>query len=63
MLRTLIYIVNCVVAGEIYTTGKNVTLPLAVTALTNFTSALLFISIKKLLLNEKVKETVFLEIM
>ena len=30
---------NRVVSGDIYTAGKNFTLPLAVTALTNFTSA------------------------
>ena len=32
------YIANRFVSGEIYTAGKNFTLPLAVTALTNFTS-------------------------
>ena len=32
------YIVNRVVSGEIYTANKNFTLPLALTALTNFTS-------------------------
>ena len=30
--------VNCVVSGEIYTAGKNFTLPPAVTAWTNLTS-------------------------
>ena len=35
---TFIYIINRVVSGEIYTAGKNFTLPPAVTALTNFTS-------------------------
>ena len=35
---TFISIVNRVVSGEIYTAGKNFTLPPAVTALTNFTS-------------------------
>ena len=34
-----IYIVNRIVSEEIYTTGKNITLPAAVTALTNITSA------------------------
>ena len=29
---------NMLISGEIYTTGKNFTLPLAVTALTNITS-------------------------
>ena len=32
VLCTFIYIVNHVVSREIYTTGKNFTLPLAVTA-------------------------------
>ena len=35
---TFIYIVNSVVSGEIYTTGKNFTLPPAVTAWTYLTS-------------------------
>ena len=30
--------------GEIYTSGKNFTLPLAVTAVTNLTSGLIFVS-------------------
>ena len=38
MYFVLSYIVNRAVSGEIYTAGKNFTLPLAVTALTNFTS-------------------------
>ena len=39
-----IYIVNCVVSGEIYTAGKNFTLPLAVAAWTNLTSAMILSS-------------------
>ena len=35
-----IHIVNRVVSGDIYTAGKNFTLPLAVTAWTNITSAI-----------------------
>ena len=35
---TFIYIANRVVFGEIYTTGKNFTLPAALTAVTNLTS-------------------------
>ena len=35
---TFIYIVNSVVSGEIYTTGKNFTLPQAMIAWTNLTS-------------------------
>ena len=38
VLCTFIYIVNCVVSGEIFTAGKNFTLPPAVAALTNLTS-------------------------
>ena len=38
VLCTFIYIVNPVVSGEIYTAGKNFTLPPAVTAVTNSTS-------------------------
>ena len=38
LLSFIIYIVNCVVSGEIYTAGKNFTLPPAVTAWTNLTS-------------------------
>ena len=38
VLFTFIYIVNRVVSGEIYTAGKNFTLPPAVTAWTNSTS-------------------------
>ena len=34
-----LYIVNCVVSGETYTDGKNFTLPPALTAWTNSTSA------------------------
>ena len=39
---TFIYIVNRVVSREIYTTGKNFTLPPAVTAWTNLTSACMY---------------------
>ena len=39
MLFTFIYIVNHVASREIYTTGKNFTLPPAVTAWTNLNSA------------------------
>ena len=35
---------NMLISGEIYTTGKNFTLPLAVTAETNLTSGLIFVS-------------------
>ena len=38
VLYTFIYIVNRVVSEEIYTAGKDFTLPPAVTALTNITS-------------------------
>ena len=31
---------NMLISGEIYTTGKNFTLPAAVTAVTNITSAM-----------------------
>ena len=34
-----LYIVNCIVSGEIYTVGNNFILPLAVTAWTNLTYA------------------------
>ena len=37
-MSTFIYVANCVVSGEIYTNGKNFTLPPPVTALTNITS-------------------------
>ena len=36
---TFIYIANRVVSGEIYTAGKNFTLPPGVTGVTNSTSA------------------------
>ena len=36
---------NMLISGEIYTTGKNFTLPLAVTAVTNLTSALIMFSL------------------
>ena len=39
VLCTFIYIVNGIVSGEIYTAGNNFTLPPAVTALINITSA------------------------
>ena len=38
VLCTFIYIANRVASAEIYTAGKNFTLPPAVTALTNITS-------------------------
>ena len=38
VLSIIIYIVNCVVSGEIYTTGKKFTLPPGVTGVTNSTS-------------------------
>ena len=38
VLYTFIYIVNRVVSGEIYTAGKNLTLPLGVKGWTNLTS-------------------------
>ena len=40
VLCTVIYIVNRIVSGEIYTAGKSFTLLLAVTVLTNFTSVM-----------------------
>ena len=40
VLCTFIYIVNHVVSREIYTTGKNFTLPPAVTGVTNITSGM-----------------------
>ena len=42
-----IYIVNRVVSGEIYTAGKNFTLPPAVTSLTNLTSAIMLMGLRK----------------
>ena len=44
-----LYIVNRVVSGEIYTAGKNFTLPQAVTALTNLTSGKTIIKMVKCL--------------
>ena len=44
---SFIYFVNRVVSGEIYTAGKNFTLPPAVTALTNLTSAILLMGLRK----------------
>ena len=39
-INLFIYIINCVVSGEIYTAGKKFTLPPAVTALTNINSGI-----------------------